>query len=170
MIAALRHWRASPRALRLAVVFAGVAFALTAAPGHAADANLELMSDSPRAGGADSADSFSGSPTSLGLSPDGLRVYFTTTEPLVDDDPDAAQDLYERAGGVTTLPSDRAQGGPDAEVPASLAARSADGTKVLIHTAEPLVPEDGDAANDLYLRTAGTTTLLTDGPSDSPAD
>ena len=151
-----------------ALTAAVLAAALAAAPAQGADANLELMSDGPLAGGSDSADAFSGSPTSQGLSPDGSRVYFTTTERLVDADTDSAQDLYERAGGVTTLLSDRAQGGPDAELPASLAARSADGTRVLIRTAEALVPEDGDGAHDIYLRTAGTTTLLTDGPSDSP--
>ena len=158
------------RALRLAVVLsaAALAAAAAAAPARAADASLELMSVGPFAGGADSADALSGSPTSLGLSPDGSRVYFTTIEPLVDADTDQSQDLYERTGGVTTLLSDRVQGGPDAEVPASLAARSADGTRVLIHTAEPLVAEDGDSANDVYLRAGGTTTLLTDGPSDSP--
>lgn len=144
--------------------------AIAAAPAHAADATLDLMSTGPLAGGPDSADAVSGSATSLGLSADGSRVYFSTVEPLVDADGDTAQDVYERAGGVTTLLSDRAQGGADAETPATLAGRSLDGTRVLIMTAEPLVPEDGDAADDIYLRAGGTTTLLTDGPADSPED
>ena len=171
VVLAIPIWPVSRRLLLSTVLLAAaLAPAATAPPARGADASLELMSDGPFAGGADSADAFSGSPTSAGLSPDGSRVYFATTEPLVDADTDGAQDVYERTGGVTTLLSDRVQGGPDAEMPAGLAARSADGTRVLIRTPEPLVPEDGDSANDIYLRAAGTTTLLTDGPDDSPED
>lgn len=166
MVLALRHAFHSAIALCALALVAAAA----AAPARAADATLELMSDGPFAGGPDSADAFSGSATSLGLSPDGSRVYFTTTEPLVADDTDRHQDVYERAGGVTALLSDRVQAGLDAELPASLAGRSADGTRVLFYTAEPLVPEDGDAATDVYLRAGGSTVLVTDGPGDSPED
>jgi hypothetical protein len=150
------------------VVVAGLAACLATAPARAADATLELVSTSPLAGGPDSADAVSGSATSLGLSADGSRVFFSTVEPLVEADTDGAQDVYQRTGGVTTLLSDRVQAGADAETPATLAGRSLDGTGVLILTAEPLVPEDGDAASDVYVRAGGSTVLVTDGPSDSP--
>src|SRR5687768_16574599 len=105
MFVALPHTR-SPHIRRRAAVLTALALAAAVAaagPARAADASLELMSDGPLAGGPDSADAFSGSATSQGLSPDGSRVYFTTTEPLVDADTDSAQDVYERAAGVTTL-------------------------------------------------------------------
>ena len=39
---------------------------------------------------------------SYGISPDGNRILFTTSDRLVPEDTDCAQDVYERAGGTTT--------------------------------------------------------------------
>ena len=44
-------------------------------------------------------------------SADGTRVFFETGESLVSGDTDSAYDVYERAGGQTTLMSTGASGG-----------------------------------------------------------
>lgn len=113
-----------------------------------------LVSDSPADQAKDA--------TTAGITPDGLHVYVATTEPLVAADGDSAQDIYDFSGGTFTLLSDRTQAGADAELPASLGSRLADGSKVMIGTAEPLTCLDGDSSRDVYIRAGGTTTLLTD--------
>lgn len=113
-----------------------------------------LVSDSPADQAKDA--------TTAGITPDGAHVYVATTEALVPEDGDGAQDIYDFSGGTFALLSDRVQPGADAELPASLGSRLSDGSKVMIATAEPLTCVDGDSARDVYLRAGGTTTLLTD--------
>ena len=83
-----------------------------------------------------------------GASADGSRVYFTTSERLVEGDTDSARDVYERAGGQTTLVS--IASGSQASVGADFFAASADGTRVLFSTTEALLPADTDTASDIY--------------------
>jgi len=47
----------------------------------------------------------------FGISPDGSRSFFTTAERLVPADTDDQLDLYQRAGGSTTLVSTGPTGG-----------------------------------------------------------
>jgi hypothetical protein len=89
-------------------------------------------------------------------------VFFTTLEPLVDEDTDSATDVYERAAGSTTLVSDRVQSGSDAGTNGFFAGASADGSRVFFTTNEQVVTDDGDSATDIYERAAGATTLLSD--------
>jgi hypothetical protein len=107
-------------------------------------------------------------------SQDGHHVFFTTAERLVPEDTDAFWDIYERAGGETRLVS---TGPTDSNGPnhASLglpfnSAVSDDGSRAFFTTAEPLVAEDRDHSSDAYMRSGGTTTLISTGPSDRGAD
>ncbi|MGH2979892.1 MAG: hypothetical protein ACRDLQ_09695 [Solirubrobacterales bacterium] len=98
-----------------------------------------------------------------GSTPDGASVWFTTTEQLVSSDTDSVSDVYERAGGTTTLISTGSTGGNGA-VNAFFSAASIDGERVFFSTGEALVGADSDASRDVYQREAGTTTLISTGP------
>jgi hypothetical protein len=98
------------------------------------------------------------------VSPDGSRVFFGATDQLTSADGDQADDLYERSGGSTSLVSTGPSGG-NAPIDAILSGTSADGAHVFFRTAEQLVSSDTDSAGDVYDRFAGTTTLVSTGPS-----
>ena len=89
--------------------------------------------------------------TFAGTTADGSRVFFETAERLVSEDTDAAIDAYERSGGQTTLVSTGPVGGNGA-FDALFRGASADGTRVYIQTAEPLVSADTDTAADIYVK------------------
>ena len=93
-------------------------------------------------------------------SSDGSRVIFTTNEPLVSADTDNQYDVYQRAGGVTTLVSTGPTGGNGASA-AFYDGSSADGSHVFFSTDEPLTSSDTDARQDVYDRSGSTTTLIT---------
>jgi hypothetical protein len=99
-----------------------------------------------------------------GISSDASRVFFQTTEKLVGADTDSAIDVYERSGATTTLISTGPNGG-NGSFPATYSGNSSDGTKVFFRTAEKMVAADTDNAMDIYLRSAGTTTLISLGPN-----
>ena len=99
-----------------------------------------------------------------GASEDGGRVFFISRGQFAAQDTDAAQDIYQRAGGVTTLLSDGSTGG-NGSFDAIYRGASADGTRVFFTTTEQLVAADTDAEGDVYERSGGTTTLLSTGPS-----
>jgi hypothetical protein len=107
-----------------------------------------------------------GPATFAGSSSDGAAVFFLTSDSLVPGDGDSSQDVYRRAGGVTTLVSTGAAGG-DAESPASLRWVSPDGSSasVLFDTDEALTAADKDKALDIYRWSAGVTTLVSTGPA-----
>ncbi len=98
-----------------------------------------------------------------GASDDGSRVFFDTSESLTAGDTDASTDIYERAGGTTTLISVGPNGGNGAFF-ASFQRASADGARVVFQTPESLVAEDTDTQTDVYLRAGGATTLISTGP------
>ena len=101
-------------------------------------------------------------PSFAGLSADGTRVFFETAEKLVAADTDANTDVYERAGGTTSLLSTGPAGGNGTHR-AAFRAASSDGDRVLIETTEKLVASDTDSSIDVYQRAGGSTTLLTTG-------
>ena len=103
-----------------------------------------LVSTGPAGGGSADLAFFQGN------SADGSRVFFTTHESLVAADTDEESDVYERAGGVTTLVSTGPAGG-NGEAPAFFAGNSADGTRVFLETAESLLAGDADVARDVYV-------------------
>src|SRR4029079_12956787 len=59
---------------------------------------------------------------------------------------------------------------PPAATIASFKGASEDGTRVFFETSEPLVVEDQDVNRDLYERSGGTTTLLSQGPTGGNGD
>jgi hypothetical protein len=124
---------------------------LTDGPGPAADAETDAFGFTNRA---------------------GTRTLFTTVEPLLPEDGDTRQDVYERTSGGLTLVSDRVQGGADADTPTSIAGPaaggwSADGSHVYFATSEQIVDADDDSSSDIYQRAGGVTTLLTDRQQDA---
>jgi hypothetical protein len=98
------------------------------------------------------------------ISADGARVLFDTAESLVPSDTDSVTDLYQRAGGTTTLVSTGPSGGNGA-FSAGYASGSKDESRVFFGTQESLVPSDTDSAFDVYERFAGATTLISVGPT-----
>ena len=99
------------------------------------------------------------------VSPQGSSpaVVFTTDEQLTAADTDESQDVYERAGGVTTLVSTAAGAGNGA-VDAAFAGASSDGGHVFFLTTEQMAAEDQDSGSDIYDRHGGATTLVSTGP------
>ena len=94
-----------------------------------------------------------------GSSGDGTRVFFQSLEQLVAGDTDTNSDIYERSGGATTLVSV----GNAAGATPNFRASSADGTRVYFETGEQLVADDSDFTQDVYLRSGGTTTRVSQG-------
>lgn len=114
--------------------------------------------------------------TLRGIAADGSRAFFATFEQLVNADTDAAIDIYERdlSAGPTALVSQGsvscAPGCGNSSAPAVFAGASADGSKVFFETNEGLVPADIDGANDVYQRSAGVTTQVSDGTQTLPSN
>jgi hypothetical protein len=106
-----------------------------------ADGQTTLVSTGPTGGNGTFDALFSGA------SADGTRVFFNTVEPLVSADTDTALDIYERAGGQTTLVSTGGNGNFEAWFEGA----SVDGTRVFFQTAEPLVSDDVDDSEDVYV-------------------
>ena len=99
----------------------------------------------------------------IGASANASRVFFETGEPLVGADVDGTVDVYERAGGTTTLVSTGPVNG-NGPADASYVGGSSDGTRVFFHTSEQLVPADTDGSVDVYERSGGATALVSTGP------
>ena len=104
--------------------------------------------------------------TFAGASADGTRAYFLTTESLnAVLDTDASRDIYETTVNGTANKLISAGNGP---YDASFQRVSADGTRVFYTTREQILPadDDGEGADgfdDIYMREADTTTLITAG-------
>jgi Tol biopolymer transport system component len=96
---------------------------------------------------------------------DGAHVIFETDEQLVAADTDSTTDIYDRAGGTTSLVSIGPTGGNGATFLVGFGGISDDGTRVFFETDEKLVAGDTDARVDIYERSGGTTTLVSTGPA-----
>ncbi len=100
------------------------------------------------------------------LSADGSRVVFSAGEQLVDDDTDAVFDLYTNTNGVIEWVSPGEDGAGNGASTAFFSGANADGTRIFFGTSEALVSADGDGGKlDLYLRSGGTTELISAGPN-----
>ncbi len=112
--------------------------------------------------------------TLRGVSTDGSKAFFDSSEPLAPGDDDQALDIYARdlPNGPTSLVSPGDPGcapcgnGNDAAI---FAASSSDGETVLFASREKLVASDDDGANDIYQRAGGVTTLVSAGTENKPA-
>ncbi len=91
-----------------------------------------------------------------------LEGLLLTDEPLVSGDTDSAYDIYERSGGTTTQVSQGQINGNGAFA-AFFAGASSDGSKVFFDTDEQLVSGDTDSSIDVYERSGGTTTRVSQG-------
>ena len=93
------------------------------------------------------------------LSADGTRAVYWTAEQLVPEDTDSMRDVYTYDNGTTVLISTGPVSGPQAR-DANFAGAALDGSRVFLHTAEALTPDDTDTQNDVYGRRGTTTTLI----------
>ena len=99
-----------------------------------------------------------------GNSSDGTRVFFHSREQLAAGDTDTSSDVYERSGGTTKLVSTGTPG--NGAFDSDFSQASADGSRVMFETREPLTAGDTDTSIDVYERSGGsTTTLLSTGPT-----
>jgi hypothetical protein len=122
-----------------------------------------LISTGPDGGNGEVFSAFQGTTT------DGSRVYFHTSDSLLSQDTDGMQDVYERAGGVTTLIS-QGLGSANGPYPAVFKDASRDGTRVFFDTSEHLDSVATGTYPDIYERHAGTTTLISLGPTGGNGD
>jgi hypothetical protein len=108
----------------------------------------------------------------LGVSSDGERVYIKTDASLAPEDLDAghegsSQDGYVLSAGAYSLfstgPLDSGPN-PNPFVGSQSVWASDDGGVVYFETGQQLVPEDWDAASDVYQRANGQTRLVSTGP------
>jgi hypothetical protein len=88
-------------------------------------------------------------------------VFFSTEESLVAADTDAAEDVYQRSGGTTTLISTGPAGNGSAN--ALFDGATPDGSRVYFRTRSSLTAGDTDSSLDLYERSGSTTTLVSTG-------
>ena len=95
-------------------------------------------------------------------SSDGSKAFIYTDEPLVSGDTDTSYDIYERSGGTTTRVSQGELNGNGA-FHANPVGFSSDGSKAFFTTSEPLVSGDTDSSQDVYERSGGTTTWVSQG-------
>jgi hypothetical protein len=96
--------------------------------------------------------------TFVGASDDGSRVFFETAEPISGSDTDSRIDVYERAGGTTTLISTGTPG--NGAFDAFFEGTSSDGSKVFFSTAEQLAVTDTDTSIDVYERSGAATSQV----------
>lgn len=106
-----------------------------------------------------------------GASSDGSRIFFSTRESLLSPDPeeplapsdsDESTDVYEREGTATKLVSVGVVNGNGA-YDAQLRGVSANGARAFFVTSEQLTGEDADTSQDVYMRSAGGTLLVSRG-------
>jgi hypothetical protein len=109
-----------------------------------------------------------------GIAPDGTRVFFSTEEPLVQEDTDSQEDIYFRdlVHKETVLVSKgddscagSACGNGDADAGFASRGVAADGNVVFFTTIESLDSLDTDGSSDIYARriSAGETVLVSAG-------
>jgi hypothetical protein len=97
------------------------------------------------------------------ISEDGSRIAWETAEQLVPADTDSAIDVYEKAGEETVLVSVGAAGNDPAD--AVLQDSSLDGERYFFATAGAMTADDGDDAIDIFERSGGSTTRVTEWSS-----
>ena len=104
-----------------------------------------------------------------GASSDGSKVFFSTFEPLAGGDTDGFLDVYERSGGATTQVSQGEVNG-NGDFDAFFSGASNDGLRVFLSTSEQLVSEDADDFLDVYERSGGATTQVSQGEVNGNGD
>jgi len=103
-----------------------------------------------------------------GMTPSGDAVFFLTTQPIDAADGDEDSDLYAwSAGGVDLVsrPDPSCLACANEHRPATFAAASADGSKVIFQTSEALAGGDGDTSTDVYERDLVAETTILASPT-----
>jgi hypothetical protein len=95
-----------------------------------------------------------------GISHNGLHVFFESKERIAGADTDSSQDVYDWSGGTAALAS-QAPGAGNGTPNALYAGSSPNGQALFFETTEALVAADDDAAQDVYERSSGATSLVT---------
>ena len=93
------------------------------------------------------------------LSADGTRAVFSTADALTSADTDTSEDFYVSAGGAFELVSSGPADPDDGLLP-TLKNVSPDAQRIVFTTGSPLVAEDDDALEDIYVYSGGSTALL----------
>lgn len=101
-------------------------------------------------------------PVNSSISANGGHVFFETNERAAVGDSDESQDVYDWSGGTAARVS-TGSGGGNEKNNALFEGSSASGAAVFFATSEPLVGTDGDEAQDVYVRQAGETELVSEG-------
>lgn len=115
-----------------------------------------LISTAPEAGNGAFTSAFAGA------SEDGARVFFSTAEPLSEEDEDAKDDIYLRAEGETALVSVGPVGGSGPFPPPGLRGVSEDGSQAFFTTEERLTVDDDFAGEeDVYQWSLGPSSSTT---------
>jgi hypothetical protein len=108
------------------------------------------------------------------ISDDGSRIFFFTGENLLPEDGDpVGVDMYEWHDGQLALVTTGPAGGDSGIGTGGIGGGricTRDGTKVFFETRESLVAQDSDDKTDIYMRSAGTTTLVTTTQTATPGD
>jgi hypothetical protein len=146
------------RRFRLVVLAAALALAAVPLSASADHNTVERLSTGSGGGNGPLAAAWAGA------TPDGSHVFFETSERLVAADTDSRTDVYESAGGATTLVSAGAIGG-NGSFSAAFQGASSDGAHVFFTSAEKLAAGDTDTQTDVYERSGGTTTQVSLGSS-----
>lgn len=108
-------------------------------------------------------------PANSGISADGSHVFFETNERISAGDGDDAQDVYAWSGGPASLVSTGLAGG-DGVANALFEGSSANGGKIFFATGESLLAADTDEAQDIYVRSGGSSTELVSAGDPSCSD
>jgi hypothetical protein len=107
-------------------------------------------------------------PATSNISRDGSHVFFETKERIASADTNSKQDVYDWSGGTATLAS-VGPAGENGAFDARFLASAVNGGKVFFATADPFVGTDLDSAVDVYVRSGGSTELVSEGdPSCAP--
>jgi hypothetical protein len=103
-------------------------------------------------------------PSFGGVSPDGSHVFFETNERISGEDTDSSQDVYDWSGSGTAALASIGPGGGNGEFNVTYAGTSPDGATAYFQTSERLdALADTDSGQDVYQRSAGTTSLVSAG-------
>ena len=105
----------------------------------------------------------------VAASKNGDRVFFRSEEPLLANDTDSYEDIYESVNGALTRISLGPDGG-NGPAHAFLGGISDDGTRAFFQTYESLDAGDTDSNVDIYERTAGSTYRVSTGNGALDAD
>jgi hypothetical protein len=105
---------------------------------------------------------------SLSASDDGEHVIFESTEKLVPEDTDDQKDVYERTGGHYMLVS-KGPSSFNGDFRSDFQRASADGKRIFFTTSDHPVASDTDDADDIFLRSGGTTQIVSHGPAGGDA-